>query len=372
MSLSSGSKKILVFDFEINVLSDSVEKKEKNSPKMVKFFESFYVLAWILAVVNGYYFNFDKVPDRILKEGESCQIKTGGPGVCTLLTSCEVYFEALKTESIEYSSIVRCSFKGQDEVICCPLKTTEELLPGTFKGAEVVTEGPLEELTQLVAAKTLKAGSICQTKTAEPGVCKLLSACGVYLEGLQKETIEYSSSIFICSFMGEDEVVCCPNNDLPTNHHVLGPIPTKPPRMPRPPFPGTIPMPSENNTEIGSPNKILKSGAICQTKTGEPGVCKLLSACGVYLEALQKETIKYSSIIICSFMGQDEVICCPNNDVPTNHHVLGHIPTEMPPPTFTGTTPSENNTEIGRPSLVLYLLYETQIIGYVYNFIGCL
>ncbi|XP_055839090.1 uncharacterized protein LOC129907073 [Episyrphus balteatus] len=333
---------------------------------MAKWLDFFCLLAWILAAVNGQQYNLAKFPNRILKEGESCQIKTGGPGVCTLLTSCEVYLEALKTESIEYSSIVRCSFKGQDEVICCPLKTTEELFPGTFKGVEEVSEGPTEELIetslmaggnnyiQNISGQSLKVGASCNAKTGEPGVCKLLSACEVYLEGLQKEIIEYSS-INICSFMGQDEVICCPNNNLPANHKTLGHIPTEPPRMPRPPFTGTIPR--QNNTKVERPfQKILKVGSICQTKIGEPGVCKLLIACGVYYEGLKKQTIEYSSIAICTFIVQDEVICCPNNSLPTNHNTLGHIPKETPIrpiPPFAGTIPSQNNNGFGKPKRIL-------------------
>ncbi|XP_055838234.1 uncharacterized protein LOC129906476 isoform X1 [Episyrphus balteatus] len=296
-------------------------------------------------------FEVQSVPEKILKAGSICQIKTGEAGVCKLLSACEVYMEGLQKQTIEYSSIFICSFMGLDEVICCPnnnLPTNHNTI------GHIPTEPPRmprppftgtipsqNNIKSRRPGEILKSGAICQTKTGERGVCKLLSSCGVYLKGLQKQTIEYSS-IFICSFMGKDEVVCCPNN-----HHRQGHIPTEPPRMPRPPITGTVPIPSENNTEIGRPKKILKPGSICQAKTGETGACKLLSACRVYLEGLEKQTIEYSSILICSFMDKDEVVCCPNN-----HHRQGHIPTEpprMPRPPFTRTIPSQNNTEIGRP-----------------------
>ncbi|XP_055838235.1 uncharacterized protein LOC129906476 isoform X2 [Episyrphus balteatus] len=286
-------------------------------------------------------------PKKILKPGSICQAKTGETGACKLLSACRVYLEGLEKQTIEYSSILICSFMDKDEVVCCPNNHHRQghipTEPPRMPRPPFTRTIPSQNNTEIGRPKkNLKSGSICQTKTGEPGVCKLLSACGVYLEGLEKQTIEYSS-ILICSFMDTDEVVCCPNN-----HHRQGHIPTQPPRKPRPP----LTKPSQSSTEIGRPNKMLMSGSICKTKTGELGVCKLLSACGVYLKGLQKESIEYSSILICSFMGQDEVICCPNNNLPRNHNTIGHIPTEpprMPRPPFTGAIPRQSNTEVERP-----------------------
>lgn len=56
-----------------------------------------------------------------LQQGDSCKIKTGEEGICTRITLCEIYYEALKKKTIKYSFLVRCSFIDSEEVICCPI-----------------------------------------------------------------------------------------------------------------------------------------------------------------------------------------------------------------------------------------------------------
>ena len=56
----------------------------------------------------------------------------------------------------------------------------------------------------------------------------------------------------------------------------------------------------------------MEEGAICETKTGEPGVCKLLTSCRQYYEGLKNKTMEYDFMVRCSFIDVDEVICCPS------------------------------------------------------------
>lgn len=57
----------------------------------------------------------------------------------------------------------------------------------------------------------------------------------------------------------------------------------------------------------------LQEGDNCKIKTGENGICRRLSSCAVYYEALQQKTIKYSFLVRCSFINTEEVICCPSD-----------------------------------------------------------
>ncbi|XP_055910687.1 uncharacterized protein LOC129945051 [Eupeodes corollae] len=59
---------------------------------------------------------------------------------------------------------------------------------------------------------TLEEGDNCRTKTREPGICRRLTSCGVYYEGLKQKTIKYSFLVR-CSFIDAEEVICCPLED---------------------------------------------------------------------------------------------------------------------------------------------------------------
>ncbi|XP_055842878.1 serine protease persephone-like [Episyrphus balteatus] len=105
---------------------------------MVKFLEvTFFFLVCVLAAVNGIEF----IENVSLEEGDSCETKAGEPGVCRLLTSCGVYYEGLKNKTMEYESMIRCSFIDLDEVICCPLNDNPSKLIQLLTG-EVGTNTP--------------------------------------------------------------------------------------------------------------------------------------------------------------------------------------------------------------------------------------
>ncbi|XP_055914438.1 serine protease persephone-like [Eupeodes corollae] len=91
------------------------------------------------------------------KEGENCNIKTGESGICTKISSCEVYYEGLKQKTIVYNELVLCTFKDSEEVVCCPLKASVSPQISTTQNANETTnrvsDGTPNELPSSINSK---------------------------------------------------------------------------------------------------------------------------------------------------------------------------------------------------------------------------
>ncbi|XP_055843948.1 serine protease persephone-like [Episyrphus balteatus] len=124
-----------------------------------------------------------------------------------------------------------------------------------------------------------------------------------------------------------------------------------------------------NGMEISEAGLSLEEGASCKTRTGEPGVCKLLTSCREYYEGLKNKTMEYDFMIRCSFINMDEVICCPSfNDNPSE---LSQLLTDK---IATGTprdSKQANVTEktqisgIERPSVAACRKYSAEKLGFL-------
>lgn len=110
---------------------------------MSKFMEIFLFVLSLSSFTKGFDFSHDNDDKASLPQGSKCKIKTGEQGVCKLLSSCDVYYEALRNKSIQYSFLNICSFIELDEVICCPLDdkpvTVQFLTGDTTQGSTTVS-----------------------------------------------------------------------------------------------------------------------------------------------------------------------------------------------------------------------------------------